>query len=412
MRVMLFADTYPPQVNGVATSVSTLALSLSEQGHAVMVCTVGSARQRNRTAGEESFAVIRKPAMPVPLYTDFTLAAPVGRTFTRLVRRFRPDVIHCHTPFSIGWQGARAAAAHDVPLVGTHHTLFGEYVDAYFRFGHQVNRRIAGLIRRYVATFYNQCDLISCASRFLANDVVSGGLRQPVSIVPNPVNADRFCPLRESSMGCAEGQEIRLIYFGRLAAEKNLPYLVTLVEPVLRRHPEVRLDIVGDGPMMATLVDLARQRSLERQVRFLGWLHGEALARRVALSDICVSASLTENQPMALLESLASGVPVVALAAAGVPEIIQDGCNGYLIAPVDATGAFARRLEQLIVDPAVRTAMSQRAHTTAQAYSQHTCRHLTLRSYEDAITMHHKGRRAARWPDPRELTRRIPRLRG
>lgn len=411
MRVMLFSDTYPPQVNGVATSVHSLARALSDQGHAVMVCTVGGGRRR--AAGDDPFVVVRTRAVPLPLYADFTIAPPIVRVFGRLAQHFRPDVIHCHTPFGVGWQGARAAIAGGIPLIGTHHTLFGEYVEAYSRLGRQVNQRLAALIRRYVANFYNQCDVVSCASRYLANDLHAGGMYRPVAIVPNALNTERFRPLAAEEQARKMGK--RIIYFGRLAAEKNLPRMMRLTEPVLRRHPDVTLEIVGEGPVLGSLTSLAYELGLERQVRFLGWMRGETLVRQVASSDICVSASLTENQPMALLESLACGVPVVALAAAGVPEIIEDGMNGFLVAPDDATETFAQRLEELIGDAELRAAMSVRAYASAQAYAQAACLRMTLDSYEEAqrtaaerrVLGRRRGLRARRL-DPRHLARRIP----
>ena len=132
MRVMLFSDTYPPQVNGVANCVYNLAHALHEDGHTVMVCTV-LAKRRIRTPQHEPFPVIRTRAMPLPMYNDFSLAPPVGLALTRVVRRFRPDLVHCHTPFSIGWHGVRACNTYRIPVIGTHHTLFGDYVDSYSR---------------------------------------------------------------------------------------------------------------------------------------------------------------------------------------------------------------------------------------------------------------------------------------
>ena len=111
---------------------------------------------------------------------------PLAQLLARVVHRFQPDIVHCHTPFSVGWQGLRAARAERIPVLGTHHTLFGEYVNSYLRLGHQVNGRLATLIRRYVAHFYNQCDLTSSASRFLASDLASGGMRRPVHSLTTP----------------------------------------------------------------------------------------------------------------------------------------------------------------------------------------------------------------------------------
>ncbi len=383
MRVMIVTDTYPPQINGVASGVSTLARALSRQGHDVMVCTASGTRDCESAC--EPFAVVRVRAVPLPLYGDFALAPPIGYPFGRLVRRFQPEVIHCHTPFSLGWQAARAARTAGIPLVGTHHTLFGDYVAAYLRLGHDMNARLAALLRRYVAAFYNQCAVVTCASRYLARDLVSGGLTRPVMIVPNALDTERFRPLpgaarREEGLG--RGQ--RIFSFGRLAAEKNLPHLLRLVAPVLYERPEVRFEIAGDGPVRAGLVALARELGLERQVHFLGWLRGALLVERLAGSDVCVSASLTENQPMALLESLACGVPVVALAAGGVPEIVEDGGNGFLVAPDGAPESFARRVGQVLDDAPLWRRLAARARETALAHSDAACLELTLAAYHEA----------------------------
>lgn len=409
MRVMLFADTYPPQVNGVANSVCTLARALSCQGHEVMVCTAGGRASDRDRCLDEPFAVVRVAAMPLPLYNEFALAPPIGRAFVRVVRSFQPDVIHCHTPFGVGWRGARAALAAGIPLVGTHHTLFGDYVAAYLRLGHEVNARISTVLRRYVAAFYNQCDVVTCASRYLARDLASGGMTRPVLIVPNALDTEHFRPLPPNTPHQESGRCI--ISFGRLAAEKNLPRLVRLVEPVLRRHPDARFEIAGDGPMRGALEALVRELRLERQVRFLGWLRGDALVARVAASDVCVAASLTENQPMALLESLACGVPVVALAAAGVPEIIEDGGNGFLVAPDGDPGAFARRVELVLADDELRGRMVVRARESAQQYSHAACLRLTLASYQQAASAR-TGRPVRRVWRSHRLVAELRRTRG
>jgi len=408
MRVMLFSDTYPPQVNGVATCVHNLARALTAHGHSVMVCTV-AARRRMDASLDEPFPVIRTRAVPIPMYSDLSIAAPVGPAFSRVVRHFQPDIIHCHTPFSIGWQGIRASHTYHIPLLGTHHTLFGEYVDSYSKLGHRVNRRLATLIRRYVARFYNQCDLTSCASRFLADDLCSGGLRRPVRVVHNPVDTARFHLLAPGERPERAGGAAKIVYFGRLAAEKNLPHLVDLVAPVLRRNPATTLEIVGDGPMMRPLIALVRQRCLQDQIHLTGWMRGEVLARHIAGCDICVSASLTENQPLALLESLAVGLPVVALAAAGVPEIIDDGRTGYLVHPADTSGRFAQRLEALLQDANLRAAMGASARAAAERYSPEACLHATLDSYEEALTAAKRKRTRDRVPTGLRARRRARR---
>jgi glycosyltransferase involved in cell wall biosynthesis len=321
----------------------------------------------------------------LPRYSDIRIAAPVSLAIGRIARRFDPDIIHCHTPFGIGWQGIQISNTLNIPLLGTHHTLFGEYVTAYSRLSREINTRLASWVRRYVATFYNLCDMTSSASRFLARELGSGGLKRPLTIVPNPVDICRFQPCASKSFWLRSG--CRLVYCGRLAVEKNLHQLIAFVEPFLRRHSHAALEIIGDGPAATSLWNMARERRLLDQIRFLGWLQGDALVQRIASADIFVCASLTENQPVSLLESLASGVPVVALAAGGIPEIITDGEDGFLIEPAHAASLFAERLEQLTGDPALLLKMSRQATATAARYSTAACLQATLATYYQTISV-------------------------
>lgn len=381
MRVLLVSDSYAPQVNGVAISVRILARSLHEAGHTVAVYTVRT-RPRSGDGASEDYPVVRRPALPLPLNNTFSVAAPIDREALRLVERFRPDVTHCHSPFGMGWQGLRAGLARGVPVMGTHHTLFAQYVECYSRLGHRANRRVATMFRRYVAAFYNRCDFVTCASQFLAMDLVSGGLVRAVKVIPNAVDTSPFGMARRAER-C--GDEVRLVFCGRLAPEKNLFRLLDLLEPTLRRSSIVRLQIVGDGPLKRDLERDVARRGLERQVVFTGWLHGEELATAIASADIGVSASMTENQPLALLESMAAGLPVVALGAAGVPEIIEHGANGYVVEPAAARSRFTEMVERLVAAPELRVEMGQRASAFAQRNSVAAHTTATLAAYEETV---------------------------
>jgi glycosyltransferase involved in cell wall biosynthesis len=234
-----------------------------------------------------------------------------------------------------------------------------------------------------MARFYNQCDLVTCASRYLAADLASGGLTKPVKIVPNPIDTAFFYP-RPNAFAPHKESAPRIVYCGRLAAEKNLPLLLRQIAPVLQRWPTATFEIIGDGPMRAQLHRHSQALGIGHRVRFSGWLHGTELAQHIASATVSVSASVTENQPMALLESLASGVPVVALSAAGVPEIVLDGENGFL-APVTAPEVIGQRVELLLRDSDLRAQMARRARISAESYSHDACMRRTIDAYDQAM---------------------------
>jgi glycosyltransferase involved in cell wall biosynthesis len=159
-----------------------------------------------------------------------------------------------------------------------------------------------------------------------------------------------------------------------------------MIKPILESDsPSVSLDIIGDGPERDHLVKFVCSQGLEHKIRFTGLLHGDELIRAIASSDICVSASLSDNQPMSLLESLACGVPVVALHAGGVPEIIENGYNGFLVDLSDDTSTqFVRYLKQLVSDKYLRQLMRMNTRTYIQRHNG-KCLDLTLNAYQEAI---------------------------
>ncbi|MGH2485342.1 MAG: glycosyltransferase [Ktedonobacterales bacterium] len=379
MRVLLVTDSYAPQVNGVAVSVRTLARTLSARGHAVAVYTV-RVGGGSPVVESDMFPIARRPAWRLPLNDAFSVAAPVDRAARRFIEEFQPDVIHCHSPFGIGWQGLRAGLAHGIPVLGTHHTLYAQYVECYSPFSRLATQRIGALFRRYVTAFYNRCDLVTCASRFLALDLMRGGMARPVSVVPNAVDIERFA---SPAQPMAPKRGARLLVCGRLAPEKNLLRLLELVEPALRRNPGLSLHVVGDGPLRRGLARVVNQRALDAQVVFTGWLEGDALVAQIAAADVSVTASLTENQPLALLESMAAGVPIVALAAGGVGEIVRHGETGYTADPQADPGVYTEYVERLVADAELRARMGARARLLAERHSAAAHTALTLAAYEE-----------------------------
>ena len=384
MRVMLFTDTYLPQVNGVATSVANLAQMLINQGHSVMICTT-----RTRRLGNETLPVVCAHAIPLPGSTGVNLAPPLGRTLLSAVHKFRPDLIHSHTPFGIGWQAMLASHRKGIPLLGTHHShqdVFTGYVKR--SISQNVIRRI---VRSLTASYYNRCDLVTCASDFLAQHMASYGIRQKIHVIPNALDTALFCPQPRTSPPDTQ-HGISILYVGRLAVDKNLHQLITMIRPVLDDEAtSVSLNIVGDGPEKYPLMKFVSAQGLEHKVHFTGLLRGHELVRAIASSDICVSASLSDNQPMSLLESLSCGVPVVAIGSGGVSEIIQNGYNGFLVdSSGDTCSQFVHYLQQLITNSSLRQLMS----THARAYvEQHNtkCINMILDSYHE--TIHNASRR-------------------
>lgn len=330
MRIALFTDTFPPQINGVANVVRNSAEVLAQKGHDVHVFTVASGKSdKNQSFGK--FEVTRIFSMPFFGYKGERFSLPFGLTFAKL-KSFRPNIIHAHTPFAVGWEAVWAKKILGVPLVGTHHTFFDHYLKhIYMDYGWAKKAS-----SKYIAAYYNRCDLVISPTRSLAENLKSSGVARSIIVVPNSVDTDFFKPAQDKKekdklkkqFGFSENV---LVYMGRVSYEKSIDVVMRAMSVIALKARDSTFVIIGGGPEKEKLEDLAKRLGIEKHVRFLGFLYGSELVHALQASDLFVTASKSENFPLSVIESMASGLPVVAVSALGLPEIVEDGRSGFLV---------------------------------------------------------------------------------
>jgi len=339
MKIAIFSDTFPPQINGVANVVYKSAISLTKMGHQVAVFTISNGKDDKAndiiSFEHDGIELIRFPSMPAPVYPGYRLALPVGIAIEKL-RRFRPDVIHTHTPFSIGWSLIGPAKLMHIPIVGTHHTFY----DHYLKHAHLDYDWAKRLTWNFTLDYYNRCDLVLSPSQSLADQLQSHGLKKPFEILSNSVDTDLFCPAvdKKTKELLKKSYDITsksLVYMGRLSYEKSVDTVIRATAEVVKRIPTIKLMIIGDGPERENLKKLAQKLKVKDNVLFVGFKQNQELVEALQANDIFLTASKTENMPLSVIEAMAVGLPVVAADALGMPEIAEDGINGYLFAPDD-----------------------------------------------------------------------------
>ena len=358
MRIALISDTFLPQVNGVANVVANSAAELARRGHEVRVLTVS---QGNRTYLQQvsggKYEIHKLSSIPFWSYPDLRLTLPIGSA-KRSLRGWKPEIIHVHTPFGAGYEAKRLAKLYQVPLIGTHHTFF----DQYLRYVHIRSQRAAQLSWRYIVRYYGRCNLVLSPSESLLEELKAHGLVAPSQVLGNPVDTERFRPPN------VKLSHKRLMYMGRLSYEKNLTTLLDAFALVLQQDPDVTLAIVGDGPERLGLRAHANRLKIGHAVTFCGMLQGEDLVHALQEATLFLTASLTENMPLSVLEAMASGLPVIAPAAKGLPGIIHDSVNGYLVAPNDPIEMAAATLK-LLSEPGRAKKYAENARQTALHFS-------------------------------------------
>lgn len=208
-----------------------------------------------------------------------------------------------------------------------------------------------------------------------------------VEVVPNGVDLTPFqqaAPLPRASFGYQE-DDILLVYAGRIAPEKNLPFLLRSFAGVAQAIPGVYLLLVGSGPQQfeEEMRELVGELKLGQRIRFTGRISYDQLPSYLAMCDIFTTASVTEVHPLSVIEAMGAGLPVMGVESVGVGDTVQDGVTGFL-STEDLPG-YTAKLTRLCLDPNLRKQMSGSARETSSAYAIERTTSIMLGHYQRLV---------------------------
>ncbi|HRH80665.1 MAG TPA: glycosyltransferase [Thiobacillaceae bacterium] len=363
MNILLLSDVYHPRVNGVSTSIETLRDGLLAAGHAVTLVVPaydGEASQDGviRVAGR-SFSFD-----PEDRLMDW---GDLRRNLEALPGPF--DVVHIHTPFFAHYAGVRFARLHGLPVLETYHTLFEEYFYHYLPIlPHSWLKRLArGLSRRQC----NATDAVVAPSGPMRDALREYGVSTRIEVLPTGLPPATFNPGEGAGFRARHNipaERKIMLFVGRVAFEKNIAFLLRVVARLTGTRQDVCFVIAGEGPAERDMHKEARHLNITERVHFLGYLDRQReLPDCYRAADVFVFASRTETQGLVLLEAMAQGTPVVALAEMGTKDILLEG-EGCRIAP-DDVDSFARLVDEVLTDPAQHARLSERARAHAGLWS-------------------------------------------
>ncbi len=367
MRIGLFSDAYLPEISGVTTTVNWLKDELERLGHVVYVYVP---QYGNVDTPEEG--VFRFHSGRFAFHKASRVALPYSRAATKSFKDL--DIVHSHTPFSMGLVAVGAATRYRIPHVHTYHTHLMEdrrYLPRPLR----PRERETG---KLIAAFCNRCTAITAPSTPFKKELLQYGVRRPIYVFPFGVKLGLFQqpPVWDPRAELNVPAEARVfLYAGRLAMEKNLPFLLRAFAQMRARDKTALLMMAGDGPRREQLQQQVREMGLEESVRFTGFLDHPRLIDLYKMADLFLFASKTETQGLVLVEAMAGGTPAVAIGEMGVLDVVRDGENGILV-PEDEE-EFARAALALASDEVRYSELRQGALKTAEELStQHSTRRL------------------------------------
>ena len=354
LKLALVTETWPPEVNGVAMTLSRLVDGLQSMG-----CEVSLVRPRQRTDVGGTERELLVPGLPIPGYAGLRFGLPVVGRLRRQWREQRPDVVHIATEGPLGWAALNVARSLNIPVTSTFHTNFHRYC-AHYRIGW-----LRGLVTRHLRTFHNRSAFTMVPNATLQATLREDGYRN-VAVLGRGVDSGLFNPAqRNPALRAAWGvgeDDLVVIHVSRLAPEKNLQTVEAAFAAIERRNPRVRMVWVGDGPAMARL-----RRRYPHHV-FAGVQLGQALAEHYASADLFLFASQTETFGNVVPEAMASGLAVVAFDYASAALLIRQDDNGVRV-PYGDQQAFVQHAEALALQPDRVRQMGRRASMALAAHS-------------------------------------------
>ena len=394
MRIGIFTETYAPYISGLVTSEIMLKKALEKLGHEVYVVTANIESFHYEYDSDER--VLKIPGIPTGIY-DSRLTSIYPIKAINKIKGWNLDVIHSQTEFAIGSFARLFARQYNIPIVHTYHTMYEDYVH-YITKGH-FNKSSKKLVE-YLTKFY--CDktitelIVPTKKAYdLFKDKYS--VRRGIHIIPTGIEIDRFYKENIDNKKVFElkkkyrlkKNDFTLVFVGRIAEEKNIPFLIDVMSD-LKKYGNLKLLIIGDGPDKEKYEKYAFEKGVDKSVIFTGKVPWEDIPAYYSLGSVFISASTTETQGLTIIEAMASSVPALTIDDESFRGTVVDDLNGFLFKDIVECEKI---IEKLIGDKNLLKYLSCGARNSADKHSSKYFAEQVLDVYELAISKRKPGYR-------------------
>lgn len=380
MRILIAGQTYYPAFNGQSIFMTNLAEGLVQRGHEVLVVVPSTAGQAYKTEIHNvPIQAIQSVQLSFLHQGVFYTPLP-GRAIRQIVKDFNPDVVHIHDHYPISRAVVLAAKRAGIKTIGTNHFM-PENLMPYLPFPDGMKQGFRWLLWQWMLELYNRLDVATAPSRTAAAILRRQGLVKPVYPISCGVDPERFYVQGGIDRNAwrrhygLDPDKTLFLFVGRVDGEKRLDVLIRALSHL--KNNNIQLGIVGKGAAMDKLKALAVEFGVESQVRFTGFVPDEDLPALLNSADIFAMPSEAELLSIASLEAMSCGLPVLAAHARALPELVNEGVNGYLFQPGNAQDA-ARYMALLAAHSARWPSMGTASLEKARLHSLDR----TLQSYE------------------------------
>jgi len=382
MRIAFFTNCYKPLVNGVVTSISSLTEAYERKGHEVYIFA-----PRVEDYIDQEKNVFRYRSVNLTSKVKYPLPIPLSFRVKKVITDFNPDIVHVHHPFLLSSAAIMYGKKLGIPKILTIHTQYEQYAYYISPIPERVTQEAIKMIISHLAY---KTDCITTPSASMKELIEGYGIKNRIEVIPNAIHLISFREDDElkrikikKKYNLKEDDKI-ILFVGRVASEKSIDKIIKALAIIKKRSSgKEKLLIVGNGPAMDELKQLARTLKLEKDVIFAGTVSYEEIMHYYKMAYVFTITSTTETFGIVTIEALASGVPVLAVKAPGAVDILTDGLDGMLVD--DDVEKFADALEKIIREPELRGKLSKGALKTSKKYSIDTISERMLNLYREVI---------------------------
>lgn len=366
MRILYALDSYRPNIDGVAISIERQALGLSRRGHDVAIVAPGQ-RYADYEEDCDGIRVLRVRSIRLVLDRWRLVIGPL-KTVEKLFDDYRPDIVVITLPFPLNRAALDVGRRRGLPIVGITGTM-PEWLIYNVAPLKPFSRILSSRLWRYIASYYDQCDMVVAVSSTAESLLLEHGLKRPTSVISNGVQLLDFRPRRRDQK-LAERLRIPnkpcVLYTGRLDSEKCMDVWIKAI-PIVLKSVNAHFIVGGDGSERARLTAAVSKMGLADHVTFTGFLDYHDYCHLYSLASVFAISSPAELQSIVTLEAASSGLPIVAVNAGALPELVCHGRNGYLFDEGDSQG-MAENLIAILDNPDLGRRLGQESRRIAEKH--------------------------------------------
>ncbi len=371
MKILIATESFYPNISGVAVFSYNLAKMLAQNGHELYVIAPS-------TNGDfyfekiDQIKIYRLKSRQNPWRKGHFISKAPFKKVAQIINEVKPDVIHLQDPAAISLATLLVARRQKIPVVVTNHFSL-DYVVSYLKWLKPIHFVIRFILNTYLGWFYNRAQVLTCPSKQIADYFTDRHLKSKPIVISNGVDLGRFMPEygdRESVLNQWKipANKSILLYVGRLDVDKNIEILLRALPKVLAKK-QIQLLLVGEGKIMNQMKDLVKELKIEPNVTFTGQIDNQNnnLPKIYQVAAIFINPCPIETQGIAVLEAMASGLPIVAANGGALPELIKDSENGYLFKSDDSAD-LAQKIIQILSDSKLAQKMGQKSLEIVEAH--------------------------------------------